>query len=310
MLKPKVIVILGATATGKSYCGLELAKKLHTEIISGDSMLVYRRMNIGTAKPNVEELQAVPHHLVDILEPDDEFNVFDFKKRIAVIINDCNVRGKIPIIVGGTGLYIKAVLEDYQFNTVDCNEAFRLELEKIANSDGNFALMERLRILDPIAAARLHLNDRRRIIRAIETATLGETVSQNKKEELAYDAVVFGLSMERETLYNRINIRVDQMVEQGLFEEVHNLLQEGVSQNAQSMKSIGYKQVVQYYSGELDRTTAIAKIKQYTRNFAKRQFTWYKKMSYIKWFEVKSASDYDDISEQMKQILEQKFNLR
>ncbi|HIU64657.1 MAG TPA: tRNA (adenosine(37)-N6)-dimethylallyltransferase MiaA [Candidatus Avacidaminococcus intestinavium] len=310
MVKEKVAVILGPTATGKSYCGLELAVQLQAEIISGDSMLVYQGMDIGTAKPSITELQRVPHHLVDILKPQESFNVFDFQKEAKRIITDCNTRGILPIIVGGTGLYIKALLEGYQFNTVDSDDSLRYKLEKIANEDGNQALWKKLDQLDPEVANRLHLNDRRRLIRAIETALNGESISQEKKTELVYDAVVFGLQMDRQLLYERINQRVDNMVEQGLFKEVHSLMNKGLDLSVPAMKSIGYKQVVEYYNGERTAEETCDKIKQYTRNFAKRQFTWYKKMPYIHWFEVgKERADYNKAIEEMKLILEQKFNL-
>ena len=273
-MKPKVVVILGPTATGKSNCGIKLAMRLKTEILSGDSMLVYRNMNIGTAKPSDTELASVPHHFVNILEPDENFNVFDFKLMAEKLIIDLNAQDKIPLIVGGTGLYIKALLENYDFAAIDEKNELRKELESFADEYGNEALHARLAALDK----RLHFNDRRRIIRAIETALHGEKVSQERDEEIAYDAVVFGLRMSREKLYERINLRVDAMVRDGLFAETKGLLETGVPTDAQSMKSIGYKQVAQYFNGELTKDEAIDKVKQYTRNFAKRQVTWYNKM--------------------------------
>lgn len=309
-MKPKVVVILGPTATGKSNCGIKLALRLKTEILSGDSMLVYKNMNVGTAKPSDKELALVPHHFVNILEPNDNFNVFDFKLIAEKLILDLNAQGKIPLIVGGTGLYIKALLENYDFASVDGKNDLRKELESYADEYGNEALHAKLAALDIEEAERLHFNDRRRIIRAIETVLHGEKVSQEREAEIVYDAVVFGLRMPREQLYERINLRVDAMVSEGLFEETKSLLDMGVPTTAQSMKSIGYKQVAQYYNGEFTRTEAIDKVKQYTRNFAKRQITWYNKMPYIKWFDLEAYNgNYDQIVEEMYQILVKKYKL-
>ena len=308
-MKPKIIVILGPTATGKSHCGIKLALKLKTEIISGDSMLVYKKMNIGTAKPSDNELTLAPHHFVNILEPYEDFNVFDFKAKAEVLIAEINARGKIPLLVGGTGLYIKALLENYNFASVNEKNELRRELEVFAEEQGNSALYSKLVALDSEAASRLHVNDRRRVIRAIETALEGEKVSQTHSNEVVYDAVVFGLRMPRAKLYERINARVDDMVSNGLFEETKKLLEAGISSEAQSMKSIGYRQAVQYYNGEMSKEEAIDKIKQYTRNFAKRQVTWYNKMPYIQWFDLENDFDYDQITEDMFQILVKKFKL-
>ena len=308
-MKQKIVVILGPTATGKSHCGIKLALKLKTEIISGDSMLVYKKMNIGTAKPCDDELALAPHHFVNILEPYEDFNVFDFKAKAEVLITEINARGKIPLLVGGTGLYIKALLENYNFASVNEKNELRRELEVFAEEQGNSALYSKLVALDSEAASRLHVNDRRRVIRAIETALEGEKVSQTHSNEVVYDAVVFGLRMPRAKLYERINARVDDMVSNGLFEETKKLLEAGIPSEAQSMKSIGYRQAVQYYKGEMSKEEAIDKIKQYTRNFAKRQVTWYNKMPYIQWFDLENDFDYDQITEDMFQILVKKFKL-
>ena len=293
-MKPRVAVILGPTATGKSHCGIALAKRLNGEIISGDSMLVYQRMDIGTAKPSAEELAAVPHHLIDILPPDAVFSVVDFKEKAEKIIADINSRGKLPVIVGGTGLYIKALLENYEFNTVEECSELRSELEA----------------LDLEAASRLHTNDRRRIIRAIEAAQSGEKIAHRKSEEWPYETVVFGLRMERESLYARINARVDKMMAEGLVEETKSLLDSGLSLDAQSMRSIGYRQIVWYLQGQMDKLAAVEKLKQATRNFAKRQFTWYRQMPYIKWFDLEKEPVYEKIIDEMQQTLVEKFKLR
>jgi len=310
MGRPKVIVILGPTATGKSNCGILLAHKLNGEIISGDSMLVYKNMDIATAKPTSAELAEVEHHLVNILEPNENFNVVDFKARAAILINEINARGKVPIIVGGTGLYIKALLEDYDFAQTQASSNLRTDLENYAIKEGNKALHKKLEGLDKEAAIRLHYNDRRRVIRAIEVAMEGEEVSQSHAKETPYDAYVFGLHMPRELLYPRINKRVDNMVEAGLFEETGHLLKMGVGEDAQAMKSIGYRQVLEYLHGEYDKDTCVDKIKQATRNFAKRQFTWYKKMPYIHWLEVGEPPMPEIYVAEIIRVLEEKRKLR
>ena len=303
MPKEKLVVILGPTAIGKSYCGIELAKRFHGEIISGDSMLVYRQMNIGTAKPSAEELQTVPHHLVNILPPDASYSVADFQQQAAETISAVLKRGNLPILVGGTGLYIKALLEDYQFSTVEEKPELRQQLEAFASGQGNERLFDWLQREDPEAAARLHPNDVRRVVRALETALSGDRVSQKKQNELKYDAVVFGLSTERAFLYERINCRVDRMLEDGLENEVRSLLQAGVSPGCLSMKSLGYRQMAEYLTGQCDFATAVENIKKGTRHFAKRQITWYKKMPYICWFAVDRNLNYEKIVTDMADTL-------
>lgn len=308
-MKPKVVVILGPTATGKSNCGIELAKQLNGEIISGDSMLVYKRMDIGTAKPTAEELSEVKHYMVDILEPEESFNVADFQRYADELIRDINARGKLPIIVGGTGLYIKALLENYHFNTSGGDESVREELEQLLSEQGKEALYAKLRELDPVSAENIDPENTRRVIRAIEVALSGENISKEKDEEFPYDAVVFGLTMPRDFLYERINKRVDIMLEEGLFEEVEGLLRDGVSPEAQSMQAIGYRQVVLCLNGGWPKDYAIDKLKQATRNFAKRQVTWYKKMPYIKWYELTPELEYKKIIEDMRKTVVEKFKL-
>ena len=309
MKQEKVVVILGPTATGKSRTGILLAQKTGGEIISGDSMLVYRNMNIGTAKPTEAELALVPHHLVNILPPEAEFSVVDFKARAQQLITEINQRGRLPILVGGTGLYIKALLEDYAFSTVGENAGLRRELEQLADREGEAALVQKLAALDPQQAAQVNPHDRRRLIRALETVLGGEQVSRQAAGQPVYQAAVFGLTLERSLLYARINQRVDAMLAAGLEQETRQLLQAGLSPTALSMRSIGYRQMAQYLAGELEHDEMTAKIKQATRNFAKRQFTWYKKMPYIHWFDVEKLSDQEQIVEIMCQLLVKNYNL-
>ena len=307
-MKEKLVVILGPTATGKSNLAIQIAKHLHGEIISGDSMLVYQGMNIGTAKPSKEELQEVPHHLVDILPPDASFNVVDFVTAAQKLITEINARGHLPIIAGGTGLYIKALLEGYSFTSVDENTELRAQLEKEAEEVGTEALYQKLVELDPEAAKIIHPNNVRRVIRALEAASLGGHVSQEKTSEdiSLYDAKVFGLTMERDFLYERINKRVDVMLALGLEEEVKNLLAKGISPDSQSMQAIGYRQMVWYLKEGMEKELAIEKLQQATRNFAKRQLTWYKKMPYVHWFTVGRDLNYEEILQNMLLVLEKK----
>ena len=304
--KERVLVILGPTATGKSHCAIEIAKKFHGEIISGDSMLVYRDMNIGTAKPTAAELATVPHHLVNILPPEASFSVVDFKEQAQRLITEINQRGHLPIIAGGTGLYIKALLEDYAFNSVSEDNELRQRLTREAQEQGPEALHKRLAELDSEAAERIHPHNVRRVVRALEAALNGEQVNQYGASESPYDALVVGLEMERGALYERINRRVDIMLEQGLEQEVRELLSRGLSPHCQSMQSIGYRQMVWYLQGTMDYEQAVEKLKQATRNFAKRQITWYKKMPYIQWLKLAATPDYTNVVERICEMLVEK----
>jgi tRNA dimethylallyltransferase len=303
--KPRVVVIAGPTATGKTACGILLASKRNGEIISGDSMLVFRGMDIATAKPSLAERQAVPHHLIDICDPSDKYTVVDFQQQAGSLIRDITARGHLPIVVGGTGLYLKALLENYHFSPVNESMERRCELTEFADRFGNEALHDKLEALDPLLSGRLKINDRRRIIRAIETIEGGSRVSQKRDGQSPFDAFVFGLTMERSLLYDRINRRVDLMVQKGLFEEARRFYEAGIPEDCQSMKSIGYRQAIQYFKGELSKETCIEKIKQATRNFAKRQFTWYRKMPYIHWLELPAQPDYEACADKMNQMLAQ-----
>ena len=304
--KERVLVILGPTATGKSHCAIEIAKKFQGEIISGDSMLVYRDMNIGTAKPTAAELAAVPHHLVNILPPEASFSVVDFKEQAQRLITEINGRGHLPIIAGGTGLYIKALLEDYAFNSVSEDNELRERLTREAQEQGPEALHQSLAQLDAEAAARIHPNNVRRVVRALEAALGGEQVNQYGASESPYDALVIGLEMERGALYERINRRVDLMLEAGLEQEVRDLLAHGVSPECQSMQSIGYRQLVWYINGSMDYAQAVDKLKQATRNFAKRQITWYKKMPYIQWLKLDAEANYANVVGRICEMLVEK----
>jgi tRNA dimethylallyltransferase len=310
----RMIAVIGPTAVGKTKVSIDLAKMLNTEIISGDSMLVYKDMNIGTAKPTSNEQGTIPHHLIDILEPQADFSVVDFIELANQYISAINQKGKIPILAGGTGLYVKALLEGYQFNPTPSDEILRAQLEGLAREYGNQFLHDKLAKVVPDTAARLHPNDLRRVIRALEVFYLsGDTISQNKlikQHKLLYDTVVIGLTMERNLLYERINQRVDLMICQGLVEEVARLLEQGISADCQAMQGIGYKEIIKFLKKEIDLTTAIDSIKQATRNFAKRQLTWYRKMPYIIWLDVNDFSTHNDMMETIYKKIAGNFNLR
>lgn len=289
-------MLLGPTAVGKTALSIALAGEMGTEVISGDSMLVYRGFDIGSAKPSPEERQGVPHHLIDIREPEENYAVTDFVAEAGEHIRAINARGKVPVLAGGTGLYLKALLEGYEFNETEEHGQYRAYLEELGRQRGKEYVHGLLADLDPESAQRLHPHDFRRVVRALEVKHFGgEQISRRRRaggeaapgrEELCYDAVVIGLRRDRQELYRRINIRVEQMFASGLEAEVKRLLARGTSRSAQAMKGIGYKETAAYLAGEMSREEAIELIQKSTRHFAKRQLTWYRKMPYIEWIEA------------------------
>jgi tRNA dimethylallyltransferase len=314
----RLIAVLGPTAVGKTKISIALAQRLGTEIISGDSMLIYRGMDIGTAKPTTQERCGIKHHLIDILEPDEEYSVVDFQQQASIIIDRLNTQGKIPILAGGTGLYSKALLEGYQFHEIPSDEAYRTYLTEMALQQGNEQVHTLLATVDPLTARRLHVNDLRRIIRSLEIHHLTQigkyvpAVEQRdlRPAELHYEAFVIGLTMNRSLLYDRINQRVELMITAGLVEEVTDLLATGLPVTAQSMQAIGYKEIADYLQGNMDLDKTVQTIKQATRNFAKRQLTWYRKMPYIHWFAVDEEYSDAQIVENIYQSIAEKFNLK
>ena len=264
MEKLKLIVILGPTAVGKTNLSIALAQKLSTEIISGDSMLVYKGFDIGTAKPTLEEMKGIKHHIIDILEPWENFNVSDFHDKVKPLIEQINNEGKIPILAGGTGLYVKSLLEGYIFNETSGDVEYRKHLEKLASEHGKEYVYKMLQEVDPQTAQRLHINNFNRIIRALEVYHLGkEQISQKNHYELTgeliYDAYIVGLNRSRQNLYDRINQRVDIMMDCGFVDEVKSLLQNGAKIDWQSMKGIGYREIASYLNGDIDLDTAVMK---------------------------------------------------
>jgi tRNA dimethylallyltransferase len=287
--KQRVLTIVGPTAVGKTALSLELARRFNGEIISGDSMQFYRGMDIGTAKATIAERAEVPHHMIDICDPDEDVTVADFQRVCKTLIAEINERGRLPMLVGGTGLYVQSVLYDYRFSQAGEDEVYRASLTIFAEEHGNEALHAKLREVDPVTAERLHPNDVKRVIRALEVHHMtGTPMSeyQARSEESPYDLLLIGLTMERSQLYDRINRRVDQMITEGLIEEVKGLLDQGYTASLRSMQALGYKEIIAYLEGAMTREDAIELLKKRTRNFAKRQLTWFRAMKDIVWFDV------------------------
>ena len=288
--KTPLLVLLGPTAVGKTALSLQLAERLGTEIISGDSMLVYRGFDIGSAKPRAEECARVPHHLVDVLDADAPFSVTEFVARVSELARDFDAAGRLPFVVGGTGLYVKALVEGYDFNVTQEHTCFRHAMTGVAARRGSGRVHRFLAHRDPAAAERIHANNLRRVIRALEVARYGdESISRARAMEhgtMPYDALVIGLMRERAHLYARINERVEAMFAAGLCEEVQHLLDRGVRRDAPAMKGIGYKETAAYLAGEITRAEAITAVQTATRHFAKRQLTWYRQMPYIRWYDA------------------------
>ena len=288
MKKLPLVVTAGPTASGKTRLAIELAKLLKGEIVSADSMQIYKYMNIGSAKPTAEEQKEVKHHLIDFLEPDAVFSVADYTEMAHDVIGKLISEGKMPVMCGGTGLYINSVVNDVTFGETDTNDDIRAELAKTAREKGNDALIEMLAEFDPVSAARLHPNNVRRVIRAIEFYKVtGQTISSHqemtKQTEGRYNPVMFCIAWDRQKLYERINKRVDKMLEDGLLEEVKRLMEAGYTKALNSMKAIGYKELIDYYNGETTLEEAVELIKQSSRRYAKRQLTWFRRDKRIHW---------------------------
>lgn len=280
--KKPLIVLTGPTAVGKTALSIQLAKRIGGEIISADSMQVYRHMDIGTAKIRPEEMDGVPHHLIDILEPTEDFNVVRFQALARAAAEDIYSRGKIPIVAGGTGFYIQALLNDIDFTQTDENTQFREEMEHLAAEQGAEVLHERLRAVDPESAEAIHANNVKRVIRALEYyEQTGEKISAHNEAERAktspYHFFYYVLNTDRTVLYERIEKRIDEMMEEGLVEEVRQLQAMGCSRDSVAMQGLGYKEILAYLNGEMSLETAVNILKRDTRHFAKRQLTWFRR---------------------------------
>lgn len=304
-----LVVITGPTATGKSDIGVRAAARVGGEIVSADSMLVYRGMDIGTAKPSISQMGGIPHHLIDIVEPDQEYNVALFQQQARHIIKDIMSRDKIPFLVGGTGLYIRAVIDDYDFSDTEGNESYRKALQNEAVENGPESLYKRLSEVDPLAAAKLHPRDVRRVIRALEVYQhTGRPISSyhtlDQPGQQSYNLLMFGLTMDRETLYRRIEQRVDLMLAAGLVEEVKKLINMGFSTELSSMRGLGYKEIAAHLNGEMSLNQAVDILKRNTRRFAKRQMTWYRRDDRLKWFDVDQCGGPEFIVQEITRKVE------
>ena len=307
-MKPRVLALVGPTGSGKTQTAIRVCQVLDAEIVSMDSMQIYRGMDIGTAKPTPQERAAAPHHMIDVAEPDELFTVSMYREMAMCAIDDILARGKLPLLVGGTGLYLQAISYELSLGDRGADSAMRQELNRIAQEpNGPQRLHERLRAVDPQSAQRLHPNDVRRVIRALEIyETSGKAKSEQADEarqEGPYHVLVYGLTMPREQMYGRINARVDAMVASGLVEEVRGLLARGIEprQEGGAMQAIGYKEIVAALRGEMPMDKAVDLIKQGTRRYAKRQWTWFRRDPRTVWFDWSAYPTEDALTDALIQ---------
>jgi len=313
-VKKPLFILVGPTAVGKTDVSIKLAKKLNGEIISADSMQVYKHMDIGTAKPTPQEMDGVKHHLIDELYPDEEFSVAVFRKMAGKIIDEILEQGKLPMVVGGTGLYVNSLTYSLDFTEAISDENYRNHLNELADTYGNSYIHDMLKEVDMESYERLHVNDRRRIIRALEVYKhTGKPISlyqrESKNRPIEYELCMVGLIMDRQKLYDRINQRVDKMIEKGLVDEVKNLLEMGYNKNLTSMQGLGYKEIISYLEGECSLEEAIYKLKQSTRHFAKRQLTWFRRENRIHWVNIDEMRDENETIENIIQYVGGKLSL-
>lgn len=299
-MKKPLIIITGPTAVGKTELSIRLAKEINGEIISADSMQVYRGMDVGTAKITPDEMGGIRHYLIDILDPKEEFNVVKFKTYAKEAMDEIYSKGKIPIVVGGTGFYIQALLYDVDFEDSKEDPEYRKQLEDLAKTHGNDYLHDRLKEVDPESADAIHPNNVKKVIRALEYfKETGQKISDHNKEqrqkESPYNFCYFVLNDDRKNLYERINKRVDIMVEDGLVDEVRGLLDEGCTKDMISMQGLGYKEIIAYLEGEVSLEEAIYTLKRDTRHFAKRQITWFKRENDVIWIDKNKLQYNEDL---------------
>lgn len=294
-----LIILTGPTAVGKTDLSIQLAKAVDAEIVSADSMQIYKYMDIGSAKVTEEEMQGVKHYLVDEIEPDMPFSVSEYKRMAEEYIDEISSRGKNVIVTGGTGLYLNSLIYDMDFGKSDANQELREELNKELEENGPAYMYEKLVSLDKEAAERIHPNNTKRVIRAIEVVMSGEKMNDFSKDlryNKKYRPIIIVLNRDRQALYDRINLRVDIMLKNGLIEEVKGLLEKGYTKDMISMQGIGYKEIIKYFEGEYTLDEAIEIIKRDSRRYAKRQLTWFRRYEDAKWFEI----DKFDSAEELK----------
>ena len=306
----RLITIVGPTAVGKTDATLFLAEKLGSPVLSGDAYQVYRGLNIGSAKPSAEELSRVHHDLIDIRSPFESYHVADFQEEARNLILRYNEEGKIPILSGGTGLYVQSLLEGYAFSAAEKDKELRAYLDKLWNEKGQEGLLSYATELAKKEGITLPFTDKHRLFRAIELLLAGdvETLRSPSKNGLSYEGPVIGLIRDRKELYDRINLRVDLMVKAGLFEEVEALCKEGLTASHTSMKGIGYKEIFPYFEGHISKEVAIDLIKKNTRHFAKRQLTWYRRMPYIYWITISEDMTNEDVQKAVLRYVESELH--
>lgn len=309
--KKPLVILTGPTAVGKTSLSIKLAKACNGEIISADSMQVYKYMDIGTAKITKEEMDGVPHYLIDEFMPDEPFNVVVFQKRAKACIDDIIKRGKLPILVGGTGFYIQAVLYDIDFQQHDDNEEYRKQLEALGEEKGAAYLHQMLAQVDQKSAEEIHENNMRKVIRALEfyhqTGTkISEHNETQRQNASAYNSAYFVLNQDRSVLYQRIEKRIDQMLEQGLVSEVENLLSKGYGRELVSMQGLGYKEIADYLQGNIDLNNACEILKRDTRRFAKRQLTWFRREKDVVWLNKEQYKQENEILDYMVHLLKER----
>jgi tRNA dimethylallyltransferase len=295
----QIIAIVGPTASGKTRLGVELAKALNGEVVSADSMQVYRRMDIGTAKPTAEEKQGVPHHMIDVAEPEENYSVARYVREAAPVVDDILRRGKVPILVGGTGLYVDSLLSGREFAAFDGQ--VRARLQERERQEGIAVLLEELRKIDPESGAKLHLSDSKRILRALEVwQETGKTISQHNRESRMrpqrYEALTIGLTFtDRREMWQLIDRRVDAMLEQGLCQEIRRLLDDGIPLDCTAMQAIGYKEFIDAMAGRSSIEEAIAQVQQSSRRYAKRQLTWFRRNEKVQWLRREPGQSPEEI---------------
>ena len=310
-MKNTVIAVAGPTAVGKTKFAIEVARRFDGEVVSCDSMQLYKFMNIGSAKPDAEELAQVKHHLVDIIDPRVPFSVAEYQQLAKAAIADVMSRGKVPVISGGTGLYLNSLIYDMDFSSNPGDLTYRKELEKIAEEEGTEAVHRMLQNEDPDAAALIHPNNTKRIIRALERLHDGEgnvrPFSGILKETDDYEMILVGITRERQELYDRINARVDILINNGLVDEVKELMAMGLTSDDISMKGIGYKEIIAFLNNEYDLATAVDTVKKNTRHYAKKQLTWYRRYDKINWLNISEFNSDEEAIEELISWLEKRI---
>lgn len=310
-MKRTIVIICGPTAVGKTAVSIELAKKLNGEIISADSMQIYKHFDIGSAKPTAEEMGDIKHYLIDEIDPREEFSVAEYRTKAKAYIEEIFAKGKLPIIAGGTGLYINALMYNMDFSGADSDPEYRKELDKLWQEKGGDFLHQQLAQIDPDAASRIHSNNVKRIIRALEVNKItGQNMSDFQTDLIPtedYDVILIGLKRLRMRLYSAINKRVDAMMDMGLLDEIKNLKTLGLDDKFISMQGIGYKEVLPYLDGKYSYDSMVSTIKQNSRRYAKRQLTWFRRYDSIKWFDYDQCGSLDEYLSQIEHYVQERM---